>query len=675
MKTASIITIILLMFTGSVFAQENSQQENIGEDHQLETIKVTASKRTEDLQEVPTAVTVFSPWDLEDKRILSVTDIAKFTPNFHIFDTGIMGLYTPAIRGKSGESSGSSVGLYVDGIPILTGSGFNDVLLDIERVEVLRGPQGTLYGKNTQVGAVNVISKPPDNTFSGKVTAEAGENQAYRLAAILNIPIIKDRVQMRVSGLHRQREGYLTYSQSGDDVDHRNYNYGKFNLSITPSDTFKIDFIASALEHDDGAINMNITDRYAEMMGLPAPDPKKVGSNLQGWNKSSSNMQVLKMVWDLATSWRFESVTSRRKYRDHYLNDWDLSSLDIMHKETDSLTLSYSQEFRGSYTGNGFYILAGLYGDSAKKHFKETNDITGRIDEDHTTKTNSLGLFANADLDLTEKIRLSGGVRYDKDTGEYEEPSRNRNISEDWGEISPRLSLSYTPVKEIMAYASVAKGYLPGGFNDHAGPDHPTTFDQENLWSYELGVKTRLFNDHLQLSLAIFYMNIDDYQVRIDASPEHNYTDNAAKAESSGFEVEARARLTDMLTLTADFGYTYAVFKDYQDAMGDYDGNRLPYAPEYSGALGLIFRHPKGIFAGFDVTGYGKMYLNKENDFPQDPYAIVNLKLGYESEDYDIYLYADNLFDKDYGSDGYFGGLYRVASPPREIGVTLNYRF
>lgn len=682
MRHAFLVIALVFFFSGAAFGEAPPSPGETGpsageetEDFRLDTVNVTATKKAEDLQEVPAGVTVFNHMDLEDMRIDSVSDIARFTPNFHNFDTGIMGLYTPSIRGKSGESSGSSVGLYVDGIPVLSGTGFNDVLLDIERVEVLKGPQGTLYGKNTQVGAVNIISKPPEETFSAKVIGEAALGQTYKTSATFNIPVIEDLVQMRVSGLHYERDGYLKYVSSGNDLDHRNYNYGKINVRVTPSDPFEINLIASALAHDDGGVNMNITDRYAAMVGLPKPDPDKVASNLEGWNKSTSNMQVLKMGWDITSAWRLESVTSRRMYRSHYLNDWDFSSLDLMHKEMDSTELLYSQEVRGGYTGEYLDFMTGIYMDKGENKFKETNDITGLVDEEHTTRTNSLGLFVNADLDITPKVTFSTGLRYDKDEGEYDEPSRSRNIRESWEEISPRFALSYTPVQGIMVYASAAKGYLSGGFNDHAGPTHPTSYDQETLWSYETGVKTRLLDERLQLNCAVFHMDIKDYQVRIDAGPSYNYTVNAAKAESSGFEVETRARVTEMLTLTAGFGYTRAVFKEYQDASGDYKGNKLPYAPEYSGSMGAIFRHPEGFYAGVDITGYGETFLNKENQFPRDPYAVVDAKVGYEAESFDLYVFADNLFDEDYSAEGYFGGMYRVASPPRKVGLALTYRF
>lgn len=684
MKRAVLAIIFVPALAEVAFAQDEGLSGDSGprdnpqtQVWQLEAIDVTASKKTESLQDVPAAVTVLTDIELEDRKIDSVADIARYTPNFSNFSTGIMGLFTPNIRGKSGESSGSSVGLYVDGIPVLSGTGFDDVLVDIERVEVLRGPQGTLYGKNAQVGAVNIISTSPGNEFSGKVLTEGGTGNTYRASATLNIPIVEDVVQLRVSGLHSQHDGYLTYTESGREVDYRNYNYGKINLKVTPSDSFDINLIASAKFHDDGAVNMNLTDQAAEFFMLPKPTPDRVSSNREGWNKSHSDMQVLQLGWDVTSSLRLESITSRWMHRNHYLNDWDFSPFDIMHKEMDSTSLLYSQEVRALYTGESFDIMTGVYVDSGRKEFKEINDITGNVDEEHTTKTNSLGLFVNGDYDLTQEITLSAGLRYDWDRGEFDEPSRSRNITESWEEFSPRFSVSYAPTQQFMMYASVAKGYLAGGFNDHAAPSDPTSFDQESLWSYEAGVKARLLDNRLQINGALFHMDISDYQVRIDnpLDPSVNYTTNAAKAQSSGFEVEAQVKVSEMLTLSGGFGYTHAIFTDYTDANGDYTDKKLPYSSDYSGFLGATFRHPQGYFAGVNVSGYGKTYLNKENNYPRDPYMVVDTKIGYEADNVDFYIYADNLFDEDYSTDGYFGGMYRVASPPRRVGASLTYRF
>jgi iron complex outermembrane receptor protein len=663
-----ISSVLLLLFASAGFASQALE---------LEEVTVTANKTKGDLQTTPAAISVLDDTALEDKRIQSLSDVADFTPGFHLYETGILGLYVPSMRGKSAENgSASAVGLYIDGVPVLSGTGFNDVLLDIERVEVLKGPQGTLYGKNAQAGVINVITKKPSNRLAAKISGELGEDHKYRLSASASGPIVRDKLYLGISGLHYQKDGFLTYAASGHTVNDKKYNYGKGHLRWTPTSNLTVSLIASAIAHDDGGFNMNIGERYARLYGIALPADREVGSDLEGWNKTESDMQALRIAWEIDESFSLESITTRRKYRSHYLADFDFTPLALMHKKFDSTELKYSQELRLSYRNDKIRALTGVYLDRDENEFCEIDDTTNLVAEHHTTDKHSLGLFVNADVDLTQKLTLTAGLRYDRDKGEYDEPARSRHLRETWEEFSPKVSLSYRFTPNTMIYVSAAKGYLSGGFNEHAAPENPVSYDQEELMSYEIGVKNRFFNNRMTLNLAAYHMAIDDLQVSIyDANPEYNYTGNAAKAASTGAELEFQALLAQGLTLSAGFSYNHAKFRDYSDAWGDYSGHKIPYTPEYSYSLGMIYRHAVGFYLSSDFIGYGKTYLNKENDYPRSGYFIVNSKIGYETRHFDIYLYADNLFDERYDSDGYFGGFYTVCSPPREIGINLSYRY
>jgi iron complex outermembrane receptor protein len=349
--------------------------------------------------------------------------------------------------------------------------------------------------------------------------------------------------------------------------------------------------------------------------------------------------------------------------------------MELFHKEMDREYLTYSQEFRGVYTGEKFKLLAGIYGDNSKQDFVEIDDTTRLVSEASITESKSLGIFLNVDLPVTEKITFSSGARYDRDKGEFSDDLRAVYLDDTWEELSPRMALSYKPRSNINTYVSVSKGYLAGGFNENGTDDNPISFDQESLWSYETGLKAHLLNDRLFLDFALFYMDIDDYQIRIDLDAEHNYTTNAARVVSMGAELQARAKLTTELSLKCSLGYVDAEFEEYTDSGDDYEGNTVPYSPEYSYTVGTVYRHAKGYYLEADLVGYGRMYLNKENNYPRDPYCIVNAKAGYEMERFDIYLYGENLFDRDYSADGYFGGLYTVYSPPLEAGIKATLRF
>jgi len=648
----------------------------------LESITVTSEKQEQDLQEVPASVTALSGMELEDRQISSISDIADFTPNFISVSSGIVGLYIPSIRGINQEGSGgSSVGLYVDGVPILSGMGFNDELLDIERIEVLRGPQGTLYGSSSEVGAVNVITKQPGNDFSGKVSLEAGEDDKVKLTASVSSPIKKDRLFFSLSALHYEKDGFIRNTNTGNLVNNKEYNYGKAIFRWTPTGSLDISLIASALKHDDGDQDLAMGPTGAMMFGFPVPNDREVRSDLEGWNKNESNMQALKVTWDMNDTCELQSVTTRRRYRGHHLNDWDFSTQTSgwapLHKEIDSIQRNVSEELKFSWAGKGASLVTGVYVDMDDNDFTGTDVAEQIVLKDHATKGKGLGVFVHGEKGLTEKLSLVTGVRYDRVEGEFEDRIRTRDHDKTWSEVSPKLNLKYRFTDDIMAYAGVAKGYRKGGFNDHASPSDPVTYDEETLISYEIGTKTEWLDKRLRINTAAYYMDIDDMQVRIDNpdSPSFNHTDNAAESYSTGFEAEVTARVATGLTLSGSFGYNRTVFKDYSDAKGDYDGNKNPYAPDYTYSINALYRHPGGVFANISQIGTGKMYLDKENTNKRDAYSVVKAKVGYETERLDVYLYADNLFDEEYDAIGYFGGVYNIYSPPREVGVNVSCRF
>lgn len=231
--------------------KEVSQKEKLRKEYELETMTVTAQKQEENVQEVPVSITVFSEQDIEDKKIESVREIADFVPNFMIFDTGGPMLNQPTMRGISAPfmAFSTSTGLYVDGVPILSSAGFEEGILDIERIEVLRGPQGALYGKNTQTGVINIISRQPDNEFRGRVSAEGGEDKKGQFSLNLSGPIQKDRLFLGIAGQYYQKDGFIENTITGDTVDDKKYWFGRAHLRWTPVDDLDVSLIASHLKH------------------------------------------------------------------------------------------------------------------------------------------------------------------------------------------------------------------------------------------------------------------------------------------------------------------------------------------------------------------------------------------------------------------------------------------
>ena len=660
--------------------QETAQEEKIRGEYELETMTVTAQKQEENVQEVPVSITVFDEQDIEDMKIESVREIADFVPNLMIFDHGTPSLATPSMRGIHAEPNTYTVasGLYVDGVPILMGPGFEEEILDIERIEVLRGPQGTLYGKNTEAGVINIITRQPDNEFRGRISAQGGEDNKGQFSLNLSGPIQKDRLFLGIAGQYYEKEGFIENTITGETVDDREHWFGRGHLRWAPNDNLDISLIVSHLKHDDGTFCMNITEMGANSFWLPAPEDRKVTSDLDGYNKSSSDSQSLKITYDISDSLTLTSVTAKRVHNDNCLNDWDYSSATLMHMFKDNKLSKISQELRLDSSAEQFKWLIGLYYD------KDHNDFDFEIISDFPSMSrvgsediygDSYAAFAHLTYSLTEQFSLIGGLRYEQQKQEFEDNIYNTKFDDSWSELTPKIALEYrfTPAK--MAYVSASKGYRSGGFNAFATDPQYHSYDAEKLWSYEIGAKSAFLNNRLILNGSVYYMDITDMQVTENVSPIETYMTNAAEATARGIELEMTARVFDGLSLMAGFGYSDIEFDSFKDAMGDYEGNKNPFAPEYTFNIGAQYRHYSGFYARGDLIGYGKMYFDKENDYSRDAYEIVNAKVGYETEHFDIYIYAKNLFDKEYDSVGYYSGFYTIYSDPREVGLQAVYRF
>lgn len=642
-----------------------AEQEKEG--FEQESITVTAQKQEQDIQDVPISLSVFGASDLVDRQVDSIAEIAAFTPNLMVFDNGVSGMAPPTVRGMASnvESLTTTSGLYVDGIPVLNGAGFDEMLMDVERVEILKGPQGTLYGKNTEAGVINVISRQPDNETTASAGIKLGEDNTQQYQVSASGPIVKDRLFIGVSGLHYKKDGYIANTFSGGTNDNREHNYGKLQLRATPSDRFSVSAIVSHLKYDDGGANMNLGSGVKN---------REVRSGLEGYNHASSTMGALKVAYDFS-GFKFESVTTSRTYTDDSGEDWDFSPAVIAHSIKDSEYKKVAQEFRLSGSRNRLSWLAGLYMDQDDNQIKYEMSGARPMTVDQDADGESVGIFIHTAWALTDQLSLVSGLRYDREEKRLKNPGFGLDLEEEFSEISPKIALQYRLNPGIMVYGNVAKGYQSGGFNTFAPQGYPTSYDEESLWSYEMGAKTTLFHDRVRLNTSLYYMDIDDMQVETAVNAISNYRSNAAKSTSKGVEVEIDARVTQALSLFASYGYSKITFDSFSDAMGDYKGNTNPYAPAYNYNIGGQYRHQNGCYARVDLNGYGKMYFDKANQFSRDAYSLLNAKVGYEAGSFDLYLYAKNLFDKKYDSDGYYSGYYTIYSPPREIGVSLTWRF
>ncbi|MCV6608367.1 MAG: TonB-dependent receptor [Campylobacterales bacterium] len=646
----------------------------LADSEKLGKLTVTAQKYEEDPQDIPMSLTVVDEFTIDDKGITTVEDLGKVTPSFSFMGQGTSGVGSPTMRGIHGDFHNFStpIPVIVDGVPLLNGLGFNTLIEDVERVEVLKGPQGTLYGKNAEVGVINIVSKKPDNNTKAKAVASFGSDNKKEYLLSASGPIVDNKFYVGLTYNKYSKDGFIKNKVLDKTVGKRENDYGKLYLRATPSENLDISLISSVIKNNDGDAHIGLSTK------------REVNSDIESYNKAKTVLHTLKVDYSFGDM-KLESISAYKKYTDDAAQDWDFSQVPGTNYEfherrtSDNYFTTQSQEFRLSSRGETLKWLTGLYLDKDNVHFE--SNINGNPFHSEHIDSDSLGLFAHGDYQVSEKLSVLTGLRLDKDTKKITKPFVKENK---YSQVSPKLALNYKHSANQLSYINVAKGYRAGGYNASSPSQYPRTFDQEELLSYELGMKNRLLDDKLKLNFAIYHMDIIDMQVKSAVSPSWDYTTNAGKAVSQGVEVDGDYTFTDSLAMFFSGSMNKNEFKEFKSdnfdnsnnltGTLDLSGKQNIYSPKYNYNLGVSYRSGGGYFARFDVSGFGEMYSDKENENKVSSYNLYDGKIGFESENFDIHLYGKNLFDKKHDIEKYSGYLV-VYSPPKEIGLSAAYRF
>lgn len=650
--------LISLCVSAIVFAKEAKP---------LSDVVVTAQKMEENILDIPIALSIFDEISIEDKNLKDLEDLTYFVPNLSVINLGF-GPYQPVMRGVDAYRQGmsKSVGLYIDGAIRYGGIGYETILEDVERVEILRGPQGTLYGGNSEAGVINVITKKPTNLTEGKISLDFGENNKRKTYLSLKTPIIEDKLFIGLSGNYYEKDGYIKHHLTNKTVDDRKNYSTKLHLRTTPTDRLELSFIASLYKSDDGGLPRNT---------IKAKNPRIFEGDLEEKMDNSYYSYILNAKYQF-DNFNLSSVSVYAKDRMKTISDNDYSPKKIFHSYSDTPTETMTQELKFDGNYKNIKWLTGLFLGKAQKDFTWTNESiipnrSGKNRQDVLEK--HFGIFAHLNYGLTDRLSLTGGIRFDKDTGSMKDYTRNFYGEKTFTNISPKIAIEYKINPNFMTYATIAKGYRMGGFFPYA-PANKNSYDSESLINYELGLKSNSFNNTLQLNADIFYIDMKDKQSQNYINKQQSYISNASSAEIFGLELDAHYLLNRNISLFMALGITQAKFGEHQDFKGNYTNNYIPFAPKYNYSLGGKFRGFGGFYASANLRGYGKMYLDDSNTFSKKAYSLVDTKIGYEWENFDIYLYANNLFDTNHDTFGY-SGRFTLVNPTREIGLKFAYRF
>ena len=661
---------------------------------EMKPIVVTAEKRESDIREIPGSVSVVSDVQVGDYGVESTMDIINVTPNLYITETGNALMTTfAALRGITGSMSQiPAVGFYVDDVYY---SSLDIGLFDVERIEVLRGPQGTLYGRNAEAGIINIVTKQPSDTWETSLRLDAGGYDTFDAKGSLSGPIIDDRLAFRAAFRYYDTDGYFKDRVSGaDDVGSAESVDARFSLRSTPSDNLDLTLTYDLQRYD--------SPKYAHFAPLDGGDLREsITVDYPGETNKDADGASLRAEYRTGDV-RLVSVTSGRS-EDHFItNDIDFTPFDLMRLTVARDLTAWTQEFRvlSDTEDEPFQWLGGLFllSEDDDRHYETWMNFMNMgmgmpgetLTQKSGTETFGIALFGEASYTFNDRLKATLGMRYDREEKEfdYEQipggpvfatmfgyPADAGSADDVFDAWLPKAALSYTFSDEVMSYVSVSRGFRSGGFNDKELMG--VSFKPEFTWNYELGAKTSWLDGRLQVNAALFYIEWSDMQVEIlTESGTSVWLDNAAKATSKGAELEIIARPMTGFELLAGAAYTDARYDNYRKGAEKFDDNRVIDAPEYTLNLGATYRFGDGFLVNAGYHHFGEIYFDPANTRSQENYGLLSAKIGYETEHFGVYVYGRNLFDKEYVTwTGKVNNTwYGRAGEPQTFGVTVTGR-
>ncbi len=680
---------------------------------------MTAQKRRQNLQDVPVAITAFGQAQLEDSGNLNLTDLNLAAPNVILQQEGLIpntGMLS--IRGISfadpDPSAETKTGLALDGVFLGRNNGILMDSFDIERVEVLRGPQGTLFGRNNLAGTVNMVTVRPTGEFGGRLKATLGQNGQQIFRGTINTPkFASEKLRAKFALVNRTYDGYQKNAFNGNKLgDLHSYGW-RFTLVAEPTDALDITVIADrARERFNGpAVTNFIQDVDGE--GRDG-NVFVVFQDLDGFSNLDTTGWTVEANWDVGPG-VVTAVGGWRKLDYTTFGDFDarVGVLPpppvVFHIGRDAVQrqASFELRFADSHSDLFDYVLGAYY---FKEDYVQENlrSITQSIGDagllsKNGQETESWALFGQTDIHVTDALTLVVGGRYTQDDKDFTLRTTLRDgtpislsPSDDWDEFTWRLGVNYRPWQDALLYASVSTGYKGGGFNSratvarNAGP-----YDTEEVTSYELGAKSTWLDNRLRVNLAGFYSDYKDVIGGVrrpggNPTGTEAITQNLGDVDIYGVELEILAAVLDQLTITANLGLLDSEWDDFTEDLNN-DGIvtdnsflDLPNAPDMTAFVAADYVLP---------TAWGSLSLHLDmryNDryntwgrsnsdvFYRSSAKIYNGSLTFQDveERYRLSVYGKNLSDKEVVS-GVVAVLHPMGfyDPPRQFGVELEVKF
>jgi iron complex outermembrane recepter protein len=716
------------------FAATSAEAQSASEHSGVEEIIVTANKRDINQQDVAMAASAIGHERLAELGAVRLTDLTSVVPGFNFSRTS--NVNTVFIRGVGGGGRNigfaGRTGIYLDGVYVGQPGAIDQSLVDIERVEILRGPQGTMFGRNAVSGAINVVTRAPSDEVSSGIIANAGNFDRRSLSGWISGPL-GDVLTAKLSAHSERRDGFVRNLFDGsDEIGQIDVDSVRAAMRIEPNDRLRLDISAdytkdaslrSTLEANSSTLGTGTFDPFA-------PQPFVLNEN-DVRTREDSNYGVNATIQYALDKHSLTSISAFRKVESTRHSDNDYGPLSLLFTDFDDEFEQWSQELRLTSADNQqFRYVVGVFGlrEEATTFRTATAgaDVVGRFPvapkavsanaADITTQ--SYALFAHGDLDLGDAFTISAGMRYtfeerellfDLDgsrSGAFNIGTlRNFRDSDDESRFTPELSVSYRAADDVLMYATYAEGFKSGGWNvDFLSRDQltpapgtngtPFAFDAERVRSHEVGVKSEWFDHRLRANVAAFLADYRDFQtnqfVAVAGGRTVLFLTNAAEVSTRGVELSIEARPFSALRMNVDAAYIDAKFDRFPRggiAGSDATGNDLPYSPDFCGAFRASYELPFGFAGGrFGVLGQysyrSSSSSGQENSRDQEmgSYDLVSARVGWTRDDsaFGIALWGENLTDELYVTNRVrdFIGTQAISfGEPRTYGVEVRASF
>ena len=702
-------------------------------------IIVTASRMGETrLQDTPLAVSAIAARAIADRGISDVQDLKAYVPSLQVSDlSGFTQLY---IRGVGSNivfvGSDPSTTIHLDGVYLARPLSYFNDFLDVERIEVLRGPQGTLYGRNSVGGTINIVSRKPSTHFTADASAEGGTYGTYGFKAYVSGPLSQSGIAASIAGDVSGHGAYRDNVSTGNDVENTK-SRGVRGQLLFPVGTGEL-ILRADWSRQTGALG-----QYPKLLrptGIPLDDGVlgdygKVSMNRDNWTVIENYGGAADLTLPVSDRITIHSLTAYREFRGSVVSDADSSSLDITRTTIGDIRQhQFSQELTADLRIDRVHFVGGGY------YFHEKNDEPLTLNifpigishiQRPVATAESYAFFGQADVDLTPTLSVTAGLRWTHDNKRFQtDDYYTFSLDGDPGiaaagpilsgvpgfsdrflvdarrkasAFTPKFGINWRPQDGLLFYASATRGFKSGGFDTGTTNERDAAagYGPEYLWSYEVGAKTDWFDKLLRVNLNAFYYDYSDLQVQNYVQDGLSFgaiTQNAATARVKGIELELAGRPVDGLDLFANVNYLDAHYSDYPSAFvtlfGNFDasGKKLNNAPEWSATFGGTYSHAAGrigtLFLGADAHVQSTVYFTSANDgvggvtgYPeqQGSYAIVNMRAGWADAAglWRLVVNASNLTDKQYilGTANYTAAIAGRPGRPRVVSVTLSRKF